>query len=256
MGLLKDLFSPGDDRPRRLLPPDTSTILEELGRYEGPAPGGDPIPGLDLGRTVKNALKVDPERVLDEIIEACDSVRGWSFCGAWEILSTYASDREDDPRYVYIIDGLLDTLEDEGYGPGSISRILPPRVIARHWRHHWDEQPASPAAERAPEPEPEIPPLAEGERRLLQVVDRPDGNQNKIYLIHRRASDRDDWQFVAVVHFSEDTAFGFDTESAWMGGEDERAVYIRVAEAYANTRTASVSYWLEPSVQWFADRVR
>lgn len=252
MGLLRDLFSSGGDRPRRLLPPDTPAILEEFGRYEGPASGGDAIAGLELGRTVKKALEVDPERVLDEIVEACDSVRGWSFYGAWDILSAYASDREDDPRYVHIIDGLLDTLQEEGYGPGDIPRILTPRAIARQRAEHA----ASPAVERPPESEPGIPPLAEGERRLLQVVDRPDGNQNKIYLIRRRPFDRENHQFVTVIHFSESTDFGFDTEEAWHGGEDERAVYIRVAEAYANTRHASVSYWLEPSVQWFADRVR
>lgn len=192
-------------------------------------------PGLDLGRAVKKALEVDPERTLDEIVEACDSIGGWSYYGAWDILGAYAPDRKDDPRYVHIIDGVLDTLQDEGYGPGDIPMGLTPRAIERQRA----EQAASPEAGSTPEPEPEIPPLADGEQRLLQVVDRPDGNQNKIYLIPRRPSDREDHQFVSVIHYSESTDFGFDTEEAWHGGEDERAVYIRVAEAYANTRTAS-----------------
>jgi hypothetical protein len=252
MGLLRDVFSSGRDRSGRLLPPDTPAILESFGRYVGPASGGDAIAGLDLGRTVKKALKVDPERVLDEIVEACDSVGGWSYYGAWDILGAYASDRQDDPRYVHIVDGLLDTMQEEGYGQGDIPRILTPRAIERQRA----EPAANPATEGAPEIEPEIPPLEDGERRLLQVVDRPDGNQNRIYLIHRRPSDRDDFQFVAVVHHSEATDFDFDTEWAWQGGENERAVYIRVAEAYANTQTAQCSYWLEPDLQWFADRVR
>jgi hypothetical protein len=208
-------------------------------------------PGLDLGRTVKKALEIDPERALDEIVEACDSIGGWSYYGAWDILSAYASDREDDPRYVHIIDGLLDTLQEEGYEHGDIPMGLTPRAIERQRA----EQAASPEAGSAPESEPEIPPLADGERRLLQVVDRPEGNQNKIYLIRRRPSDPEGYQFVAVIHHSESTDFDFDTEGAWKLGEDERTVYIRVAEAYANSRTASVSYWLEPDVQWFADRV-
>lgn len=252
MGLLKDLFSPGGDRPGRLLPPDAPAILESFGRSEGPAPGGDMAAGLDLGRTVKKALEVDPERALDEIVEACDSIGGWSYYGAWDILSAYASDREDDPRYVHIIDGLLDTLREEGYGPGDIPMALTPRAIERQRTEHA----ASPEAGGAPEPEPDVPALADGEQRLLQVVDRPDSHQNKIYLIQRRPSDHEDHQFVAVIHHSEAADFDFDKEPAWHGGEDERAVYIRVAEAYANTRTASCDYWLEPGVQWFADRVR
>lgn len=251
MGFLKDLFSSGGDRPGRLLPPDAPTILESFGRSERPAPGGDMAAGLDLGQAVKKALEVDPERALDEIVEACDSIGGWSYYGAWDILSAYASDREDDPRYVHIIDGLLDTLREEGYGPGDIPMALTPREIERQRA----ERAASPEAGSAPEPEPEIPPLADGERRLLQVVDRPDGNQNKIYLIRRRPFDHENHQFVTVIHFSESTDFGFDTEEAWHGGEDERAVYIRVAEAYANTRTSSCSYWLESDLEWFADRV-
>lgn len=208
--------------------------------------------GLELGQAVEKALEIDPDRVLDEIVEACDAAGGWSYYGAWDILSAYASDHQDDPRYVHIVDGLLDTLEKEGYGPGDIPVILTPRAIARQRA----EQVADPQAEGASDPEPEIPPLADAERRLLQVVDRPDGNQNKIYLIHRRPSDRENFQFVAVIHNSEDTDFDFDTETAWQGGENERVVYIRVAEAYANSRTASCEYWLEPAVQWFADRAR
>ncbi len=208
--------------------------------------------GIDLGRAVKEALEVDPDRVLDEIVEACDSVGGWSYYGAWDILSTFAVDHQEDPRYVHIVDGLLDKLLEEGYGPGDIPLVLTPRAIERQRA----EQAASPETESAPESEPEIPPLTDGERRLLQVVDRPDGNQNRIYLIHRRPSDYEDHQFVAVIHNSEATDFDFDTEWAWQGGVDERTVYIRIAEAYANTQTASCRYWLEPNIQWFADRVR
>jgi hypothetical protein len=251
MGLVKDLFSFGSGEPGRLLPPDAPAILESFGRHEGPAPGGDMVAGLNLGRTVRDALVVDPERVLDEIVEACDSVGGWSYYGAWDILSAYAADRQEDPRYVHVVDGLLDKLEEEGYGPGDIPMGLTPRAIERQRA----ERAARPATESVPEPEPDIPPLADGERRLLQVVDRPDGNQNKIYLIRRRPSDNENHQFVTVIHYSEATDFDFDTELVWHGGSDERAVYIRVAEAYANTRTASCGYWLEPDVKWFADRV-
>lgn len=249
MGLLRDAFFGRDSG--RLLPPDAADTLESFGRSEGPAPGGDALAGIELGRAVKKALEVDPDRVLDEIVEACDSVGGWSYYGAWDILSAFCSDREEDPRYERIIDGLLDTMKAEGYGPGDIPMGLTARAIARDRA----EQSASPATEAAPEPEPEIPPLADGEQRLLQIVDRPDGNQNRIYLIPRRPDDYEDHQFVAVIHHSETADFDFDTAWAWQGGADERTVYIRVAEAYANSRTASCEYWLEPSVQWFADRV-
>lgn len=127
--------------------------------------------------------------------------------------------------------------------------VLTPRAIERQRAEHA----ASPEAGRAPAPEPEIPPLADGERRLLKVIDRPDGNQNRVYLIHRRPSDDADYQFVAVIQSSESTDFDFDTAWAWQGGTDARGVYIRVAEAYANTRTALCDYWLDPNVKWFAD---
>jgi hypothetical protein len=249
MGLLRNAFSAGDSG--RLLPPHAPAALESFGRAEGPAPGGDTQAGIELLQVVRKAFEVDPDRALDEIVEACDSVGGWSYYGAWDMLSTYASDREEDPRYVHVVDGLLDTLEAEGYGPGDIPMILTARSIARQRA----KQAASPEPESPPEPEPEIPPLAEGEQRLLKVVGRPDGNQNRIYLIPRRPSDIDPYRFVAVVQHSDAPDFDFDTAFAWQGGEDERTVYIRVAEAYANSRTASCSYWLEPSVQWFADRI-
>lgn len=251
MGRLRNVFSSGHDHSGRLLPPDAPAILESFGRFEGPAPGGDMGAGIELGQVVKKALEVDPDRALDEIVEACDAVGGWSYYGAWDILSAFASDRQGDPRYVHIIDGLLDTLSEEGYGAGDIPMGLTSRAIERQRAKQAD----SPETESAPESEPEIPPLADGEQRLLQVVDRPDGNQNRIYLIPRRPSDYEDHQFVAVIHHSETADFDFATTSAWQGGADERTVYIRVAEAYANSRTASCEYWLEPNIQWFADRV-
>lgn len=247
------LFS-GGDRPRRLLPPDAPAALESFGRCEGPAPGGDALVGLELGRTVKDALTVDPDRVLDEMVEACDSVGGWSYYGAWDILSTFASDHADDPRYVRIVDGLLDKMAEEGYGPGDIPGVLTPRAIERQRAEQVANQEAEGAPE--PEPEPEIPPLAQGERRLLQVIDRPDGNQNRIWLIHGRPCDDPEHKFVAVIQSSEATDFDFDTEWAWHRGADERTVYIRVGEAYANARTATCRYWLDPNVKWFAERAR
>lgn len=250
MGLLSGGFGRG--RAKRLLPRDASAILETFGRHEGPAPGGDVVAGIEFGQAVKQALAVDTERVLDEMVEACDAIGGWSYYGAWDILSAFAPDREEDPRYVHIVDGLLDTLKAEGYGPGDVPMILTRRAIARDRA----AQQASPQSSNPPEPEPEIPTLAEGERRLLKIVGRPDGNENRIYLVHRRPDDMAGYGFVAVIHSSEDTSFDFDTAFGWQFGEDERTVYIRVAEAYANSRTALCTYWLEPAVQWFADRVR
>lgn len=248
---LRDLLSGGGDRPRRLLPSDAPATLESFGLLNGPAPGGDPVAGLELGKIVQQGLQSDPDRTLDELVEACDSVGGWSYYGAWDILSTFAPDRQDDPRYVHIVDGLLDSLTAAGYGPGDIPMILTPRAIERQRAAQaTSSEPAS-----APEPEPEIPPLGEGEQRLLQTVQRPDGNQNRIYLLHRRPDDFDHHTFVAVIHHSETGAFDPDAARAWHGGEDERTVYIRVAESYANSRTAMCEYWLEPHVQWYADRV-
>lgn len=247
MGLLSRIFS-SDGRSRNLLPADAPAVLESFGRHESPAPGGDIVPGIELAHIVKEALQTDPDRVLDELVAACDSIGGWSYYGAWDMLSAFAADREEDTRYVHVVDGVLDKLQEEGYGPGDIPMALTRRRIERDRAAGQDE-------ERVPETEPEIPSLALGERRLLQVVDRPDGNQNKIYLIHRRSSDSAERQFVAVIHSSEDADFDFDTTWDWEGGIDERAVYIRVAEAYANSRTATCKYWLDPGVQWFADRV-
>lgn len=249
---LRDLLSSGGGRSGRLLPSDAPQTLEAFGRFEGPAPGGDMAGGIDLGQTIKKGLEADPDRALDEIVEACDSIGGWSYYGAWDILSIYAPQRQDDPRYTHIVDGLLDTLREEGYGPGDVPMGLATRAVERE----RSRRAASPEADGAPEPEPEIAPLADEEQRLLQIVDRPDGNQNRIYLVHRRSSDHEDHRFVAVIHHSEAADFNFATARAWHGGEDERAVYIRVAEAYANAQTASCGYWLEPSVQWYADRVR
>jgi hypothetical protein len=247
MGFLSRIFS-SDGHSRNLLPADAPVVLESFGRHESPAPGGDIVPGIELVHTVKEALKTNPDRVLDELVAACDSIGGWSYYGAWDMLSAFASDREEDARYVHIVDGVLDKLHEEGYGPGDVPMVLTRRRIER-------ERAAAQNKERVPEAEPAIPSLAPGERRLLQVVDRPDGEQNKIYLIHRRSSDAAGHQFVAVIHCSEDATFDFDTERGWEGGIDERAVYIRVAEAYANSRTATCGYWIDPGVQWFADRV-
>ena len=124
---LRDLFSGGDDRPRRLLPSDAPATLESFGLLNGPAPGGDAVGG----QLVQKGLQSDPDRTLDELVEACDSVGGWSYYGAWDILSAFAPDRQDDPRYVHIVDGLLDDLTAKGYGPGDIPMILVPRAIAR-----------------------------------------------------------------------------------------------------------------------------
>jgi hypothetical protein len=251
MGLLRDVFSSGRGDSGRLLPRDAAATLESFGRFEGPASGGDLHAGIELAQTVKKALEIDPNRVLDEMVEACDSAGGWSYYGAWEILHAFADNHESDPRYVHIVNGVLETLEREGYGPGDIPMALTPLAVARQRA----AQAASPAAEAPPQPEPEIPPLTEGERRLLQIVDRPDGNQNRIYLVHRRPSDEVGYDFVAVIQHSDSADFDFDTAFAWQRGADERTIYIRVAEAYANSRTASCRYWLEPDVQWFADRV-
>lgn len=250
MGLLRGGF--GRERAKRLLPRGAPEILESFGRHEGPAPGGDMAAGLEFGQAVKRALTVDPERVMDEMVEACDAIGGWSYYGAWDILSAYAPDREEDPRYVHIVDGLLDTLKAEGYGPGDIPMILTPRAIARERA----AQQASPQSQNVAESEPVIPPLADGERRLLKIIGRPDGNENRVYLIHRRSEDLEGYKFVAVIQSSDEPDFDFDTTFGWQVGEDERTVYIRIAEAYVNGQTAQCTYWLEPAVQWFADRVR
>jgi hypothetical protein len=251
MGLLRDKFFGSGGDSARLLPPDAPALLETFGRSQGPAPGGDVQAGVELFGIVQKAFEADPERALEELREACDSVGGWSYYGAWDLLLGFASGREEDPRYVHIVDGLLDTLEAEGFGPGDIPMGLTERAIARRRAAAG----AQPTPEAPPEPEPEIAPLADGERRLLEIVDRPDGNQNRIYLIRRTVTDSDGYPFVAVIQGSDDPDFDFDTAWGWQRGDDERTVYIRVAEAYANSRTAACGYWLEPDVQWFADRV-
>lgn len=249
MGRLRDTIF-GGGREERLFPPTTATLLETYGRAEGPMPGGDREAGIQLLQIVRRAIDTDQDRALDELVEICDSVGGWSYYGAWDMVHSFASEPEEDPRYLHLVDGLLDTLEAEGGGPGDIPMALTQRAIART-RARQAAQPA-PAA---PEPEPAIAPLADGEQRLLQIVDRPDGNQNRIYLIRRPPSETEPYPFVAVIQSSDDPDFDFDTAWGWQRGSDERTVYIRVAEAYANSRAAAFGYWLEPHVQWFADRV-
>jgi hypothetical protein len=251
MGLLRDTFF-GGGRSAGLLPANAPALLESFGRGEGPAPGrGDARAAIELFEIIKKALDTDQERTLDELVAACDAVGGWSYYGAWELLHSFAPEREEDPRYVHIVDGLLDTLEADGFGPGDVPMALTERAVARQRAGRAAQPPVS----GPPEPEPGIAPVAEGEQRLLEVVDRPDGNQNRIYLIRRPTTDSEPYPFVAVIQGSDDPDFDFETAWGWQRGADERTVYIRVAEAYANSRTAACGYWLDPDVQWFADRV-
>ena len=75
MGLFKDLLSGNSGR---LLPADAPATLESFGRFNGPVPGGDVAAGIELGQALKQPLAAEPDRVLDELVAACDSVGGWS----------------------------------------------------------------------------------------------------------------------------------------------------------------------------------
>jgi hypothetical protein len=110
--------------------------------------------------------------------------------------------------------------------------------------------------------EPHIPPLADGEERLLQTVRRADGNRNEIYLVHRRPSD-DEFigdepiNFVAVIRYPDDDLGDTSVPSAWKRGPTERSIYIAIAEAFANVGVlpGSLLLSLDPDVQWFVDRI-
>lgn len=111
--------------------------------------------------------------------------------------------------------------------------------------------------------EPQIPPLSEDEERLLQTVNRADGNRNDIYLVHRRSSDDEATgtgepvNFVAVIRSTDQDPSDTSPLWAWQRGPTERSIYIAVAEAIVNAPPPpgnSVS--LHPDVQWFADRIR
>jgi hypothetical protein len=110
--------------------------------------------------------------------------------------------------------------------------------------------------------EPHIPPLADGEERLLQTVRRADGNRNEIYLVHRRPSDDaftgagEPINFVAVIRYPDEDSGDTSVPSAWQRGPSERSIYIAIAEAFANVGVlpgSSVSN--HPDVLWFVDRI-
>jgi len=113
-----------------------------------------------------------------------------------------------------------------------------------------------------PRVEPDIPPLAPGEERLLQTVHRADGERNEIYLLHRRPSDDratggEATNFVAVIRSTDSDPTDTGPPWAWQRGPTERSVYIAVAEAAANSPPfpgSSVSF--DADVQWFYDCIR
>jgi hypothetical protein len=113
------------------------------------------------------------------------------------------------------------------------------------------------------EAEPTIPPLGDGEERLLQTVHRPDGNRNDIYLVRRRPSDDeamgtgDPVNFVAIIRSTDRDPNDASPPWAWQRGPDERTIYIRLAEAFVNAPPPpGGSATLDTNVQWFVDRIR
>ena len=86
-------------------------------------------------------------------------------------------------------------------------------------------------APSTPDTAPTIPPLGEGEERLLNTVHRPDGHRNDIYLVHRRPSDDETMgtsepiNFVAIIRSTDQDATDTSPPSAWHRGPD-REQYI------------------------------
>jgi hypothetical protein len=118
-------------------------------------------------------------------------------------------------------------------------------------------------APSAPATEPNIPPLGEGEERLLNTVHRPDGHRNEIYLVHRRPSDDETMgtgepiNFVAIIRSTDQDPTETSPPWAWQRGPDERTIYIRVAEAAVSAPPPpGGSATLDVDVQWFVDRIR
>ena len=136
----------------------------------------------------------------------------------------------------------------EATSPPDQTRAMPMEV---------DPAPSAPGAE------PTIRPLAEGEERLLNTIQRPDGERNEIYLVHRRPSDDETMgtgepiNFVAIIRSTDQDPNDTSPPFAWQCGPDERTIYIRVAEAAVNAPPPpGGSATLDPDVQWFVDRIR
>lgn len=80
-------------------------------------------------------------------------------------------------------------------------------------------------------------PFGPDEQRLLGVITRPDGNENRVCLIHRRDNDHamtatgEQVKYVAATTFTDRPD---DPPMEWFYGATAEDVVIRVAEAWVN----------------------
>ena len=110
------------------------------------------------------------------------------------------------------------------------------------------------ASNRPPPPSIQVAPLAEGEERLVQIVHRPDGNRNEVYLIHSGPDHGDVMgtgetvRFVAVIR-STDEADGREG-TMWFRGHTLEALCLDIAMAYRNQPPpAGFRVWNAPEVE-------
>lgn len=94
------------------------------------------------------------------------------------------------------------------------------------------------AENQAPLPSLQVPPLADGEERLVQTVHRPDGNRNDIYLVHSRPEHGEvlgtgePVRFVALIRSSDDLSGG--EGNLWFRASTLETLYGEIARAFRN----------------------
>ena len=177
-------------------------------------------------------------RFLDELTAAAERAGDWGFVGALCIATNVvASDHENDPRYLAIVDRAANVLRLDGVAYPAV----PPFVI-KYWQHVYGWEDARPAGwpsalDYVPVPalgdEPPVGDLEPGEsRRLAQPHEA--AHSNVIY-----AERRADGTIVAVID-GVDTADGVRKRWEWQGLErpDYRAFLRELGD-----RLVTPSYW-------------
>jgi len=103
---------------------------------------------------------------------------------------------------------------------------------------------------------PAIAPLDPNERRLVQVITRPDGVQNEIYLIHRREIDSEKSagepvNYVAIVERSDAPADR--VPPAWYEASEVEGIYRKLAFGLRTSPPpAGFQVWTAPEIEWLA----
>jgi tetratricopeptide (TPR) repeat protein len=242
---------------------DTGDIERAKAAYQRSIDAGSKLARLNLGLTLAEQGATDEAlphlRIADENGEPAAS---WAI---GKILEDRGDLQGAIPAYRRGADG---GIPPAAYGLGVILEKLGDRQGARA-AMQWASELGHEGADKIvammdfeAEAASRIAPLAPGEERLLQTVNRADGNRNDIYLAHRRPSDPETMgtnepiNFIAVIRATDDPDDG-SPKYAWQRGPTEISVYRAVAEAFVNVGVLpGTTVTLAPDLQWFVDRIR